>query len=156
MPNDSLDLDLRVLLLKYGRPQVLQNLARLGKASPEELERRLDELSKKAPRKRKGPPSPEEAVDHLQISDPLIKERLLALALEFDRKRFLPEMRDVVRFCQQQGLQTRAKSRREMLPKILKILASFPVTKLDELLEHMNDQAGGSFARLADAIMRGT
>jgi hypothetical protein len=157
MPNDFLDLDLRLLILKYGRPQVMQSLARLGNTTFEELEQRLGKLAKRpTARKRKEPLSPEAAVDRLEISDPLIKGRLLSLAREFERKRFLPDLRDAVRFCQQQGVKSLSKSRHEMLPRILAILATFPSERLDELSEHIGDGSGTSFARLADAIMKGT
>jgi len=155
MLGEFLDLEIRLLVLKYGRPSVLQSLARLENTSFEELERRLDEISKKPARKRKEPPSPEEAVDQLKISNPVLKTRLLTFAREFERKRFLPDMRDAVRFGQQQGIQIRVKSRREAFPKVAAILAKFPVSKLDDLLEHVGEEQG-SFARLADAIIRGT
>ena len=157
--SDFLEIELRLLLLKYGRKRLWEGLACLENVSIEDVERRIDELAKTPPaRKRKELPSLDESVTRLNIVDDDIKQRVMALAREYERGRFLPQLRDAIRFCQMRGVKTRAKSRREMLPKIVAILATLPVAMLDELIANAGDGEHGksSFARLAKAIMGGT
>ncbi|MGC3992301.1 MAG: hypothetical protein QM796_21905 [Chthoniobacteraceae bacterium] len=159
MQNEFLDLELRLLVLKHGRNRLWEGLARLEGTTLEEVERRLNELAKShTPRKRKAPLSPDEAVAHLHISEKSLNDRLLTLAREYDQGRFLPQLRDAIRFCQLNGVKTRAKSRRDMLPKVVGILSTHSLAELDRLIEQASaeEKGDGSFARLANAIMRGT
>jgi hypothetical protein len=157
MPTDFLDLELRLLVLKHGRSRLLQGLARMNDTSIEELEEQMRQTARPTPpRKPKPVHSAEESVTKLGLEG-LRRDRVLTLAREFERGRFLPQLRDAVRFCAQNGTKPRAKSRRELLPRIAAVLATMPDVKLSALIDDIRDGGDGtSFARLAEAIMRGT
>ena len=156
MGPDLLDLELKLLMLKHGRGRLLESLAHLEDTTPEQIERLIGEVDlAKQKKRRREPISLDSLVERLGLGDPAHKERILALGREYERGRFLPQLRDVVRFLQRNGMNVRGKSRRELLPRVLSVLAAAPVRVLEEI-EDRPSQDGGSFGRLANALMKGS
>jgi len=156
MSLDFLEIEVRLLVAKYGREKVLQTLATVEKVNIDELFRQLDHLERvRSTPKTKGPISLEKQIEKLFIEDDK-KADLLILAKEFEQKRLLPNLRDVIRFCAQNGQNIRPKSRKDTLPRVLAILAKMPASQLKEMRDGLERGSGGSFANLADAIIRGT
>jgi hypothetical protein len=155
MGQELLDLELRLLMLRHGRTRLLESLAHLEGTTPDEIERLISQIEASQPRKkRKEPPSVEVLVDRLAAVEPERREKILSLAREYERGRFLPQLRDAIRFCHQRGLNVRPKSRRDLLPRIVSALADLPNSILEKMLLHSGED--GSFGRLANAIMKGS
>jgi len=158
MSDEILDLELQLLLAKYGLPRLLQRLAGIQHISVEQLQQRMAKLATSTNKRKKSRSfSAEEFVAKTKFDSETKKAKTLSLAQEFERGRFLPLLSDALQFCAKHGQKTRAKSRREILPRLVAVLASLTEEDLDELISKARDAVGdgGSFARLADAIMRG-
>jgi len=156
MGRDLLDLELKLLILRHGRTRLLESLAQIENTTPDQLERLISQIDTPQPKKkRKEPLSVDVLVDRLEVVDPERREKILTLSREYDRGRFLPQFRDALRFCHQHGLKVRAKSRRDLLPRILSVLATFPNAGLEQMLMHSGEESG-SFERLANALMKGS
>src|SRR3989304_8877560 len=99
MSDELLNLDVRLLILRYGRRKVLQALAKLNDQTPEQLEQHLEAAEQR--RKTKAKPSKHSIMDFVESESrgrSEIVEPLRALALAFQNRTFLPQLRDVQRF----------------------------------------------------------
>jgi hypothetical protein len=156
MDEHLLDLELRFLLLKYGRERVLRALAHVEDGTVQDITARLDHLARaRSAKKAKRQPTIEDTLNRLNVSE-MQKEQLSALAREFEQKRLFPQLRDVMRFCAQHGQPIRPKSRQQALPHVLKILSKLSTSQLASLREQVDQGSEGAFARLADAIINGS
>ncbi len=159
MQTEFLDLELQLLVAKHGRTRLMQGLARLENVSPEQLEERIARLSDKtlSRKKVKRPFSAEEIIAQIEPVPASRRQELITMSREFEQGRFLPQLADALRFCAKHGQKVRARSRRDLLPKIVAVLAALREDELREIVGRAHDTAGGggSFARLANAIMRG-
>lgn len=150
--NDLLDIDVRLLLVRYGRARVLQALARLGEQTIEDLERHLQTIQQK-PKPKRAVPSIADLVGAAAQERPEIAEPLRALAVGFENRMFLPQLRDVQRFLDRAGVSHgKLKSRIAATPIVIRTLAKLPPETLAELLL---DKASpdSDYALLARAIM---
>lgn len=148
--------EVALLLAKYGKDAVLQELAKRMSHSYAELEAVLIELERNPPaargRKKAGPADRLEAV---VAQHPEKARQLRTLLARFDNRTFLPQLRDVRRFFEQHAHDlTPAKSRGESLPKMLKLLASLDVSELDALLKAKAPDEASSLGVLSDEILR--
>lgn len=155
MPADLLDLEVQLLVLKHGRQRILRSLAGIEGITEADIERALSAAANaKSAKVAKPLLTSAEMLERTHIESPAKKERVATLLREFDQKRFLPELRSVVRFCFEHGEKSAAKTRAAALPKVLSILATLPDHELDELLNSARNGGGKSgFAHLAAAIM---
>ncbi len=150
--NDLLDIDVRLLLVRYGRNKVLQALARLSEQTVEELERQLHSIQHKSNPKR-VPPSVKELAEAAAQEHPEIAEPLRALAVKFENRTFLPQLRDVQRFLDRIGVSHgKLKSRAAATPTVIRTLANLPPDSLAQLLVDKTS-ADSDYALLARAIM---
>ena len=157
MKDELLDIDVRLLVLRYGRQKVLAALSRVTEQTPAELEQQL--LSFGRPRsadRRSAPTKPlvevaeAESRGHSEILEPL---RLLAQA--FENRSFLPNLRDVERFLDRVGARPQKfKSRAMAGPVIIRTLSKLPKDELSSLASR--DASGESdYSLLSRAIMGG-
>ena len=158
MKDELLDIDVRLLVLRHGRQNVLAALSRLVEQTPAELEQQLQTLGHKATTSRKKAPNPSlvevatlECRDHPEILEPL---RVLALA--FENRSFLPNLRDVQRFLGRTGASPpKFKSRAIAGPIVVRALSKLPRDELTSLAAR--DASGGEsdYSLLSRAIMGG-
>jgi len=155
MGHDLLDLELKLLILKHGRTRLLESLAHIEDSTPDQIEHMISQIPALRPRrKRKEVATAENLVDRLGMDDQEKKGKILTLAREYEHGRFLPQLRDAIRFCLRHGIKVRAKSRRELLPRIVSLLAAGPVRDIERIMAHSGEESG-SFERLANALMKG-
>jgi hypothetical protein len=150
-----LDIDIGLLILRYGRQRVIRALAALGEQSPEELEEqlRMAEQRRKSNRT-KLKPSLLDLAAAASVQRPDISEPLRALAIGFENRTFLPELRDAQRFLDRaNSSQKKLKSRAGAGPALIRALAR--LTREDLVrLAGVHDSAGESeFSLLARALM---
>jgi len=109
MTADLIDIELQLLVLRYGREKVLAALSRLVEQTPRELEQAIQTLGRRAPTNRRSGPKPSLTEDAAsQCRDrPEIAEPLRALAIAFENRTFLPNLRDVQRFLDRSGVPPR-------------------------------------------------
>jgi len=154
-PLEYLDLHLKVLVLEHGRGRVVQSLARICGVSEDSIEAELilaaQRSSQKSPKKMS---TSAELLDKIAISDGSKRDALATLLREFENKRFLGEMRLVLKFLREHQVSTVPKTRLSGLPKVLSILANLSQDKLDALVADCNSDASRSgYSHLAGAIM---
>lgn len=151
--NDLLDIDVRLLLVRYGRNKVLQALARLSEQTVEDLERQLQSIQHKSTKPKRVPPSVKELAEAATQEHPEIAEPLRALAVGFENRTFLPQLRDVQRFLDRAGVSHgKLKSRAAAAPTVIRTLAKLPPDSLAQLLVDKTS-ADSDYALLARAIM---
>lgn len=150
--SDFLEIDVRVLLARYGRAKVLQVLARLNEQTVEELERQLETIQAK-PRPKRTLHTIADLVGPAARERPEIAEFLRALAVGFENRTFLPQLRDVQRFLQRAGaLRGKLKSRAAAVPIVARTLSGLPKETLEQLLADKSS-SGSDYELLARAIM---
>lgn len=156
MKDELLDIDVRLLVLRYSREKVLTSLARLTEMTPAELEKQLQVLSKNALRGRKKALNPSladvavsECRDHPEILEPL---RYLAAA--FENRSFLPNLRDVQRFLDRAGVAPQKfKSRTMAGPVVIKAISKLPGEDVISLMARQASGGESDYSLLSRAIM---
>ena len=155
MTNDLLDIDIKVLLLRYGRKNVLQALARTTEQTLDEVQKQLQILAERNTTKAKrAKPSILDMVTAHAQTRPDIAEPLRTAALAFENRTFLPQLRDVQRFLERNGTtHGKLKSRAATAPLVLRTLASLPPDELFRLTTAEMGSKDSDYAILARAIM---
>lgn len=148
-----LEIDVRLLVLRYGRQRVIQALARLGEQTVEELEQQL-RTAEQTPKAKRPKRSILDLVALESRERPDIAEPLRALAVAYENRTFLPNMREVRRFLERVGASERnPRSRAAAAPVLIRTLAGLTG---DELLRlGAEERSGGEsdYSLLARAIM---
>ena len=157
MNDDLLEIDLRLLLLRHGRQKVLQALAHLGDETPEQLQHRLNAVEQKRNSRTKGRKQPQSAVDLVKGAAgerQELLEPLRALAVEYENRTFLPQLRDVERFLDRLGApHGKLKSRSAAAPILVRTLAKLSPEDLGKLRAGDAGQGDSEYSLLARAIM---
>ena len=151
---EYLDLHIKVLVLEHGRARVVQSLARISGVSETSVEDELLLASKiQSVKASKKIPTSAELLEKMDL--PVAKrESLGTLAREFENKRFLGEMRLVLKFLREHQVTLAPKSRLRALPKVLSILAGLSQDKPEELIADCTiDNSRSGYSHLAGAIM---
>ena len=149
-----LDIDVQLLILRYGRPKVLQALARLGKQTVEDLEHQLRAAAQKPKAKRPNPPATDLLASVCQ-ERPEITEFLRELAVRFDNRTVLPHLRDVQRFLDRIDPPPRKlKSRAAAAPLLMRALAKLTPEELSRLFFTDESADESDYSLLVRAIMK--
>jgi hypothetical protein len=153
--DDLLKIELRLLLLRYGRRKIVGALAALGDQKPEELDAELALLEqRKVDRKPKKLPAAADLVAQVCRERPESAQILQTLATRYENRTFLPHLRDVERFLDQTGFpHGRLKSRREAARQVVTALCQLNIEELKRLAAPPQGQGDSDFALLAREIM---
>ncbi len=151
-----LNYEITLLLAKYGKNAVLGTLAKKLELTPEELEIILrTPLAEKSSSRSRKKPSPIDLVTQLADEYPTKAQLLRTLHARFENRSFLPELRDVKRFFDRHARSLGVpKSRRESLPKVLKLLAELDAAELETLCQAQPENAYSSLGLISDEILR--
>lgn len=155
MTQSTLDRDLQLLISRYGRDAVLNQLAALAevKAKDGDSARNLVRRSRReiAPL---GEPSVSAPVQQLAHRHDDVMELLTKLRALFETRQFLPNLRDVHRFLERHGSDRKHRSRKSAFKHVEQVLLTFPHGELLKLLDStLFHGASSEFAMLANAIM---
>jgi len=153
MIDQFLELEIRLLILRYSRKRVLQTVARLSDQTLEDLEHEIENVETKR-RAKKPKPTVLEIAASACKEKPEIAEPLRNLAVAFQNRIFLPQLRDVQRFLDRLGfVHGKLKSRVDSATHLFRSLAGLSREELLKLIEGMNSPGDSDFAMLARAIM---
>lgn len=158
MKDELLDIDVRLLVLRYGRQKVLTTLSRVMDQTPGELERQLRKLEGIPSVARKKAPNPSlvEFASAECRKDAEILEPLRMLAHAFENRTFLPNLRDVQRFLDRAGAPPRRyKSRAIAGPDVIHALSKLPKDELTSLATRNTSGGESDYSLLSRAIMGG-
>jgi hypothetical protein len=154
---DFLDLEISLILLKYGRRAALQAIARKSQVPEAALLREFDDLlsaQKNArPKKRRGVKP--FILDSVLAGNETKAIYLRALHSRFENRTFLPELKDVKRFFERYGRPVQAwKSRMLAEGSVFRLLASLDIYDLKKLVAETPVHKGvSSLGLISDEIL---
>ncbi|UOK37216.1 hypothetical protein MJP36_22355 [Pseudomonas palleroniana] len=157
-PTEMLDLEVSLLLLKYGKQRVLQSVARREGVPDIVIERelKLGLFSKVSSDKRRAAPSKPFSIDSI-VTDNSEKSLILRdLNAKFENRRFLPEFKDVKRFYERYGGRSALlKSRAASQTGLFKMLSNFELSELKKLtVEPPAQNEFSDLGLISDEILR--
>ncbi|MXX38435.1 MAG: hypothetical protein F4Y91_09485 [Gemmatimonadetes bacterium] len=131
-----LDLELRLLIARYGKKKITKALSEIGSTDLPVIKAGIEDYENGAKRSKaqhRTEKSIEEMVREVNPVNPDIAQLLEKLARAYKNKEFLPELRKVKQFLEYRDIPTsKIRSRRDALPIVLQALAP---CSIDELLE---------------------
>jgi hypothetical protein len=149
-----LEIDVRLLVLRYGRQRILKVMARLGEQTPEELERQLRTVEQRSEpgRTRNQKQSLGDVVAFECRERPELAEPLRAIAVNFENRTFL--LRDVHRFLDRIGESPGTlKSRAAAGPALIRALSKMKQEELARLVARDGSPRESDYSLLSRAIM---
>ena len=154
MKEQLLEIDVRLLILRYGRLRVLDVLARLGEQTLEEIEHELRATEQKPKRGRSKKQSLTEIVTSECLGRPEIADPLRTIALNYENRMFLPHLRDVQHFLARIGtLRGKLKSRTAAGSILIRALAKLPNSELLKIATRKDSSGESDYSLLSRAIM---
>lgn len=154
MKKELLEIEVRLLIHKYGYNNILRTLALVKESSLEQIEALLCDIEKRGDRlkskKRKS---------DIEIAEETIKgsenyEVLKLLAMHYHNKRFLPQLKDAKRFLEQAGIDAGSiKSRVLATKRVFESLKSYNLKELEELIPSCESDGETAFSALAKEII---
>lgn len=155
MKSKLVQIEVELLLLKYGENAVIRALALASGLNEEKLQEKifsLQELKTKPARTQK------EKKQLVDIANEVLKgaaheEELRKLAALYQNKRFLPQLKDVKRFLGKFSIGKYAKSRNEATKMVFESLKKCSLDELTAFISEVDNGEQSSFATLADHIM---
>ena len=155
--NAFLNRQVRLLVARYGREQVMEALSNAGEAEPPPRRPAAARPRPKNPpaRRPKRPrKSPLEVVEAAQV-DPEVRPVIERIAVAYEAGEILPEPWRVKDFLRSEGLDPRrVRSRADALPKVVAVLAKKPRERLETLFGLWRRHARvGDLGMFADAIL---
>jgi hypothetical protein len=152
-----LELELRLLILRYGREMILATIVALGEQTTDDVNR--DVISAE---RRKGGKKPLQGRQTAHRAAALFKgpaetrELVSSLVSGYTSGVFLPRLRDVERFLDHAGIpHGPLKSRPAALSKVVGALSRLSKSQLERLDEDTSSQRESDFAVLAEEIVGG-
>ena len=151
-----LPLEISLLLLRHGRRQVLDALAAAGEKTVEEVERELVAAKERKANRKVQPKPLSEIVAEACQERPEISDSLRSLAIRFENRTFLPQLRDVEHFLERTGsLRGKLKSRRTAGTQVFAALSRLGAEDLRRLVGHPDTEGEDDYVLLAREIMDG-
>ena len=153
-----LDLELRILVARYGRREVLDALSRIKQTSAATLDSDVKAFEEATGRNRRpvrrGPRrSVEEIVRGLNPVNDEAGKLVEKLGIAYETRAFLPVLRDVKAFLERKGVPAvRIRSRAEALPTILDTLSRLSTEELRSIDRERLDTRG-DLAIIADHVL---
>lgn len=159
-PEQILEYELLLLLAKHGEQRVLKALAQTLGVSDEDISATLGKLRTISTKSRtkeakKGTTGALPTLEAISEKDPE-KARCLELLLKrFESRDFLPELKDVRRFCERHASSLGpAKSREKSGPHLFRLLTTLDTDELKTLCEDVSQIGFSSLGVISDEIMR--
>jgi hypothetical protein len=156
MSDQILRLELRLMLLKYGRAAVIATLADVEGVTAEDLEREISEMparprARAGQRKRVARPSKRDEAERILATNPELRR----LASLYQAKMLLPSLREVKAFLAAHGVRATVKSRDDVYPRVVAVLASLPAEELARLEQSRSSSRDPeAYALLAGELMK--
>ena len=157
MKNYLLEIEVRLLILKYGYRNILSVLAKVKENSVEQVESLLRDIEC-----REGRPKTVVQRNTLDVVEEIIKdhqnyELLKKLALGYDNKVFLPQLKDVKRLLERSKVDTKnIKSRMQATKKVFEVICDYSLAEIKEMVPIQNATNESAFSALAREIIDGS
>lgn len=154
--DEILELELSLLLIKYGERKVFRSLAKVDGLSVSELEAKLKRVhqAEKKPSRRKGRDTAK-VIEEIINQHPQKSQLLKLLYSRFQSGSFLPQLRDIKRFFNKHSLEPgNLSSRNNSAAKVFKLLASLNENELKELTQERDKTEYSALGIISDEIMK--
>ena len=154
MKSELLKIEVELLLLKYGEESVLKALSGTTGSTEDAIHQKLSMLKEKKTnskisRTKKRPIDVAKEV----VGDSVNKEQLMQLAVSYQNRQFLPQLKDVKRFLGRFNITKNITSRDNATRIVFESLNRCSSEELNGFLSDINMADGSSFSRLAGHIM---
>lgn len=155
--NAFLNRQVRLLVARYGREQVMEALSNAGEAEPPQRRSAAARSRPKNPparHPRRPRKSPQEVVETARVR-PEVRPVIERIAVAYEAREILPEPWRVKDLLRSEGLDPRrVRSRADALPKVVAVLAKKAPERLEILLSLWRKHAEqGDLAMFAEAIL---
>lgn len=157
MKKDLLNIEIRLLIQKYGYQAIMQSLADIKETSIEEITDLVIALEN-SKKQANNPKKAKNDIDLIlkQVANHDNSELLIELLNRFQNKTFLPQLKDVKRFLERLGMNVgninlRASSAKKLFGK----LQSLRKEELESILEEVPINGESAFSALANEIIGG-
>ena len=157
--NQVLNLQIQLLLHQHGRKQVMEALATVENVDLTSIQNQIKSIQDRRKSKTRGPrnvrrESAKALIEAVHL-EPEVKSIVREIALTYERKDFLPELRHVRHYLEEAGRDTgKLRFRTDALPEVVAVLASSTRATLEALLASIEDTGGHSdLAILASGIL---
>lgn len=141
-----LELELRLLIARYGRAKVVTVLSRIGKTDLKEVGAAVQDYEESVSRRqsrRKYAQATTEFLQSCENATPEARRLLEILSRAYEDREFLPELRDARDFLRRHGIPaTRFRSRQAAFPAILRTLSERTEAELASIDEERRDLRG--------------
>lgn len=151
---DLLGLELRLLIARHGKARINEALSSMEDVNLATLDA---DVKAYEGRRNKVRPRPRKSIDEMiqeaNPENPDAEHLIRKLALAYEDRRFLPELREVKRFLESPRTSAaKFRSRADALPAVIKVLAQ---TGFDELttLDEREGTRGGDLGIIANQIL---
>jgi len=143
------------MLARHGRERVIAALARVSQTSPASIEEAVMEFERSnLNRRRKPQKSLQSILADLKISNKRTSDLLNEVASLLEAKILFPNRHEIIAFLRKHGIdKSRAKSRGDLLPQLLKVLSSLDETQLRDILDAASRAGESDYSLLANKIM---
>ena len=153
---DLLGIELRLLIARHGRTRVSEVLSSIEDDDLATLDSDVKAYEGRT-RKSRVQPRPRKSIDEMireaHPENPRAEGLIRKLALAYEDRQFLPELREVKRFLEsRRTLAARFRSRADALPAVVRVLAQ---TGPEELatLDEQRETRGGDLGIIANQIL---
>ena len=153
---DLLGLELRLLIARHGKARINEALSSMEDVGLATLDADVKAYEGRT-RKSRARPRPRKSIDEMiqetNPESPDAEHLVRKLALAYEDRRFLPELREVKRFLESRRTSAaKFRSRADALPAVIQVLAQ---TGFDELttLDERKGTRGGDLGIIANQIL---
>ncbi len=157
MKSELVQIEVELVLLKYGEPAVLRALSAATGANEDELRKKTKALQEKKAKSPRVPKIKKQLIDVARevVTGSANEDELLKLASLYQNKQFLPQFKDVKRFLGRFNIAKDVKSRNDATKSVFESLNKCSGEELKGFITDVDTDTGGrsSFATLADHIM---
>lgn len=155
MKSELVQIEIELILLKYGESAVVKALSTVTGVSEDDLKNRIQSLQEKKAKPAKAPTVRKQPID---IATEIVKgtaneNELTSLATLYQNKQFLPQLKDVKRFLGRFNAPGTPKSRNDATRVVFESLCKCTSEELKGFIENTNAGGDSAFATLADHIM---
>ena len=155
MKAELLEVEVELLLLKYGEASVLKAISATTGSSEDTIRKKLSILKeKKTIRKKSRLKKRPIDVAKDVVGDSANKEQLMQLAVSYQNRQFLPQLMDVRRFLHRFNIAKNVKSRDNATRIVFESLNRCSPEELNDFLSGINRSEHSPFSILAGHIMR--
>ena len=155
MEIELLQIEVEILLLKYGETAVLKALSAAIASNESDLRGKISAMKEKKAQTTKNTRAKKQPLDVAKeiIAGSINEDQLMSLAILYQNREFLPQLKDVKRFLGRFNVFKDVKSRNDATRAVFESLSRCSQEELMSFTADTNTGGQSSFSKLAEHIM---